>query len=71
MGVNEFVIDEVPPHTLYIGESVARAQRALGDLEDAVQRPLTPGDQLPAGATVETLGQRPGERLQGAGPSMR
>jgi outer membrane protein, heavy metal efflux system len=52
-------------------ESLARAQRALGDLEDAVQRPLTPGDQLPAGATVETLGQRPGERLQGAGPSMR
>lgn len=52
-------------------ESLARAQRALGDLEDAVQRPLTPGDQLPAGATVETLGQRPGERLQGAGSSMR
>jgi outer membrane protein TolC len=40
-------------------ESVARAQRALGDLEDAVQRPLTSGDQLPAGATVETLGQKP------------
>ncbi len=40
-------------------ESVARAQRALGDLEDAVQRPLTEGDQLPAGATVETLGSRP------------
>jgi outer membrane protein, heavy metal efflux system len=40
-------------------ESVARAQQALGDLEDAVQRPLTPGDQLPVGATVETLGQRP------------
>jgi outer membrane protein TolC len=36
-------------------ETVARAQRALGALEDAVQRPLTPGDQLPAGATVETL----------------
>ena len=43
-------------------ESVARAQRALGDLEDAVQRPLTPGDQLPAGATLEALGQRPEER---------
>jgi outer membrane protein, heavy metal efflux system len=43
-------------------ESVARAQRALGELEDAVQRPLTPGDQLPAGASVETLGQRPEER---------
>jgi outer membrane protein TolC len=36
-------------------ETVARAQRALGDLEDAVQRPLTPGDQLPAGAPLETL----------------
>jgi outer membrane protein, heavy metal efflux system len=43
-------------------EAVARAQRALGDLEDAVQRPLTPGDQLPAGATLEALGQRPEER---------
>jgi outer membrane protein, heavy metal efflux system len=43
-------------------ESVARAQRALGELEDEVQRPLTPGDQLPAGASVETLGQRPEER---------
>lgn len=40
-------------------ESTARAQRALGDLEDAVQRPLTPGDELPRGATVETLGERP------------
>ena len=36
-------------------ESVARAQHALGDLEDAVQRPLSSADQLPAGATVETL----------------
>jgi len=43
-------------------ESVARAQRALGDLEDAVQRPLTPGDQLPAGASMETLGSRPEAR---------
>jgi outer membrane protein TolC len=52
-------------------ESVARAQRALGDLEDAVQRPLTPGDQLPAGATLEMLGQRPEQRDQGARPSVQ
>ena len=43
-------------------ESVARAQRALGELEDAVQRPLTPGDRLPAGVSVEALGQKPEER---------
>jgi outer membrane protein TolC len=29
-------------------EALARAQRALGDLEDAVERPLAPGDALPA-----------------------
>jgi outer membrane protein, heavy metal efflux system len=29
-------------------EAVARAQHALGDLEEAVQRPLAPGDELPA-----------------------
>jgi outer membrane protein TolC len=52
-------------------ESVARAQRALGDLEDAVQRPLTPGDQLPAGASVETLGLRPGEQVRTAPPGAR
>jgi outer membrane protein, heavy metal efflux system len=52
-------------------EAVARTQRALGDLEDAVQRPLTPGDQLPAGAAVETLGQRPQERPQGPRPATR
>jgi outer membrane protein TolC len=40
-------------------DSVARAQRALGELEDAVQRPLTPGDRLPAGVSVEALGQKP------------
>ena len=28
-------------------DALARAQRALGDLEDAVQRPLAPGDMLP------------------------
>jgi cobalt-zinc-cadmium efflux system outer membrane protein len=49
-------------------ESVARAQRALGDLESAVQRPLTAADELPAGATVETLGQTAGERAQPSHP---
>jgi outer membrane protein TolC len=29
-------------------EALAHAQRALGDLEDAVERPLAPGDALPA-----------------------
>nr|QOL00286.1 cobalt-zinc-cadmium resistance protein CzcC [uncultured organism] len=29
-------------------EALARAQRALGDLEDTVERPLAPGDELPA-----------------------
>ena len=28
MGANEFVIEEEPPHTLYIDESVARQQSA-------------------------------------------
>jgi len=28
-------------------DALSRAQIALGDLEDAVQRPLTPGDQFP------------------------
>jgi hypothetical protein len=29
-------------------DALARAQRALGDLEDAVEKPLAPGDALPA-----------------------
>jgi outer membrane protein, heavy metal efflux system len=29
-------------------DAVAHAQRALGELEEAVQRPLAPGDELPA-----------------------
>jgi outer membrane protein, heavy metal efflux system len=49
-------------------ESVARAQRALGDLESAVQRPLIAADELPAGATVESLGQTAGERARGPRP---
>ncbi len=39
-------------------EAVARAQRALGELEDAVQRPLAAGDELPAGAIAESLGRQ-------------
>lgn len=50
-------------------QSVARAQRALGDLEDAVQRPLTPGDRLPAGTSVEMLGRRPEEQVRAAPPA--
>jgi cobalt-zinc-cadmium efflux system outer membrane protein len=34
-------------------DALARAQRALGDLEDAVERPLAPGDALPANAGLE------------------
>ncbi|HEX4151601.1 MAG TPA: TolC family protein [Steroidobacteraceae bacterium] len=32
-------------------EALARAQRALGELEDVVERPLAAGDELPGGAT--------------------
>jgi outer membrane protein TolC len=34
-------------------DALARAQRALGDLEDAVERPLAPGDALPAIAGLD------------------
>jgi outer membrane protein TolC len=41
-------------------EALARAQRALGELEDAVQRPLGAGDELAAEAVeAESLGERP------------
>jgi outer membrane protein TolC len=43
-------------------EAVARAQRALGDLENAVEQPLTAADQLPANAAGAMLGQAAGER---------
>jgi cobalt-zinc-cadmium efflux system outer membrane protein len=36
-------------------DALARAQRALGDLEDAVQRPLGPGEMLPSGAAEMLL----------------
>ena len=34
-------------------EALAQVQRALGDLEDAVERPLAPGDALPAVAGLD------------------
>ncbi len=34
-------------------DALARAQRALGDLEDAVERPLAPGDALPPIADLD------------------
>jgi outer membrane protein, heavy metal efflux system len=35
-------------------DALARAQRALGDLEDAVQRPLAPGEMLPIPIDAES-----------------
>ena len=34
-------------------DALAHAQRALGDLEDAVERPLAAGDALPAIAGLD------------------
>jgi outer membrane protein TolC len=39
-------------------EALAHAQRALGDLEDAVERPLAPGDALPAIAGLDQATRR-------------
>jgi len=36
-------------------DALARAQRALGDLEDAVQRPLAPGEAFPINAEPSDL----------------
>jgi hypothetical protein len=36
-------------------DALARAQRALGDLEDAVQRPLAPGEVFPINAESPAL----------------
>jgi cobalt-zinc-cadmium efflux system outer membrane protein len=41
-------------------DALARAQRALGDLEDAVERPLAPGDALPAIANLDASRPRSG-----------
>jgi len=40
-------------------DALARAQRALGDLEDAVQRPLAPGEVFPANAESPALDKLP------------
>jgi cobalt-zinc-cadmium efflux system outer membrane protein len=40
-------------------DALARAQRALGDLEDAVQRPLAPGETLPVNAEPPDLNKLP------------
>jgi outer membrane protein, heavy metal efflux system len=38
-------------------DALARTQRALGDLEDAVQRPLAPGEMLPINPQSPLLGE--------------
>jgi cobalt-zinc-cadmium efflux system outer membrane protein len=40
-------------------EALARAQRALGELEDAVERPLAPGDQFPTNPESPALIEPP------------
>jgi cobalt-zinc-cadmium efflux system outer membrane protein len=40
-------------------DALARAQRALGDLEDTVQRPLAPGEIFPINAESPRLGKLP------------
>jgi len=40
-------------------DALARAQRALGDLEDAVQRPLAPGEMFPINAESPALNKLP------------
>jgi len=42
-------------------DALARAQGALGDLEDAVQRPLAPGDELPINPESPALDKPPRE----------
>jgi cobalt-zinc-cadmium efflux system outer membrane protein len=45
-------------------DALARAQRALGDLEDAVQRPLAPGDELPMNPESPALNELPNESMR-------
>jgi len=40
-------------------DALARAQRALGDLEDAVQRPLSPGEMFPINVESPALNKLP------------
>ena len=43
-------------------DALARAQRALGDLEDAVQRPLAPGEMPPISLESPSLNETSGAR---------
>jgi len=43
-------------------DALARAQRALGDLEDAVQRPLAPGEMPPISPESSSLNETSGAR---------
>ena len=40
-------------------DALARAQKALGELEDAVQRPLDPGDIFPTNPESPVLNKAP------------
>jgi hypothetical protein len=42
-------------------DALARAQSALGELEDAVQRPLDPGDMFPINPESPALNKLPQE----------
>jgi hypothetical protein len=42
-------------------DALARAQSALGELEDAVQRPLDPGDMFPINPESPALNKPPQE----------
>jgi len=42
-------------------DAIARAQTALGELEDAVQRPLDPGDMFPINPESPALNKLPQE----------
>ena len=52
-------------------EELARAQRALGDLEDAVERPLSPGDALPAAAGLDGDSNQTGPSVTSDTPPAR
>jgi outer membrane protein, heavy metal efflux system len=43
-------------------DALARAQRALGELEDAVERPLAPGDEFPTNPESPALLTPPGRK---------
>jgi outer membrane protein, heavy metal efflux system len=45
-------------------DALVRAQRALGDLEDAIQRPLAPGDELPMNPESPALSKLPRDSMR-------